>query len=162
MKGGIGTASLAIGDGVVIGAIVAVNCVGNVIDPRNGKIVAGARVPGGKGFVDVMHWHRGVVPVEPTNTTIGVIATNAPFNKAQLKKIAQMGHDGMARTINPVHTPWDGDTLFAMSTGKTKFSPDLGRLGALAAEVVSEAILRAVTRAQTLPGFPEFPAYGDI
>jgi L-aminopeptidase/D-esterase-like protein len=162
MKGGIGTASLDIGEGVVIGAIVAVNCVGNVIDPRNGRIIAGARSPDGKGFVDVRQWHRGVVPVEPTNTTIGVIATNAPFNKAQLKKIAQMGHDGMARTINPVHTPWDGDTLFAMSTGKARFSPDLGRLGALAAEIVSEAILRAVKRAQTLAGFPEFPAYGDI
>ncbi len=162
MKGGIGTASLNMGNGVVIGVIVAVNCVGNVIDPRNGQIVAGARSPDGNGFVDVMRWHRGVVPVEPTNTTIGVIATNAPFNKAQLKKIAQMGHDGMARTINPVHTPWDGDTLFVMSTGKTKFAPDLGRLGALAAEVVSEAILRAVMRAETLPGFPEIPAYGDI
>jgi L-aminopeptidase/D-esterase-like protein len=162
MKGGVGTASFDIGEGVVIGAVVAVNCVGNVIDPRNGRILAGARSPDGTGFVDVMQWHRGVVPVEPTNTTIGVIATNAPFNKAQLKKIAQMGHDGMARTINPVHTPWDGDTLFAMSTGKTKFAPDLGRLGALAAEVVSAAILRAVTKAQTLPGFPEFPAYRDF
>jgi L-aminopeptidase/D-esterase-like protein len=162
MKGGIGTASLNMGDGVVIGVLVAVNCVGNVIDPRNGRIIAGARSPDGKGFVDVMQWHRGVVPVEPTNTTIGVIATNAPFNKAQLKKIAQMGHDGMARTINPVHTPWDGDTLFAMSTGKLRFAPDLGRLGALAAEVVSAAILPAITRAKTLPGFPEYPAYGDI
>jgi len=136
--------------------------VGNVIDPRTGKIIAGARSPDGNGFVDVMQWHRGTTPVEPTNTTIGVIATNAPLNKAQLKKIAQMGHDGMARTINPVHTPWDGDTLFAMSTGTAAVSPDLGRIGALAAEVVSTAILRAVMRAQALPGFPEFPAYGDL
>jgi L-aminopeptidase/D-esterase-like protein len=161
MKGGIGTASLDLGDGIVIGAIVAVNCVGNVIDPRNGRILAGARAPDGNGFIGVMQWHRGVVPVEPTNTTIGVLATNAPFNKSQLKKIAQMGHDGMARTINPVHTPWDGDTLFAMSTRRTEFSLDVGRLGAIAAEVVSEAILRAVTRAESLPGFEEFPAYGD-
>ena len=69
--------------------------------------------------MDVMEWSRGGIPSETTNTTIGVIATNVPFNKAQMKKIAQMGHDGMARTINPVHTPWDGDTLFAMSTGET-------------------------------------------
>ncbi len=162
MKGGVGTASLQMGDGIVIGVIVAVNCVGNVVNPRDGQVIAGARSPDGRGFIDVMQWHRGIVPVEPTNTTIGVIATNAPFNKAQLKKIAQMGHDGMARTINPVHTPWDGDTLFAMSTGKARFAPDLGRVGGLAAEIVSAAILRAVTRATSLPGYPEFPAFADI
>ena len=116
MKGGIGTASLRIGDGIVVGALVAVNCVGNVVDPGNGRIIAGSRSPRGQGFVDVSEWIRGGIPSETTNTTIGVIATNVRFSKAQMKKIAQMGHDGMARTINPVHTPWDGDTLFAMAT----------------------------------------------
>jgi L-aminopeptidase/D-esterase-like protein len=108
-----------------------------------------------------MEWSRGGIPSETTNTTIGVIATNVPFSKAHLKKIAQMGHDGMARTINPVHTPWDGDTLFAMSTGEIEQSVDVGRIGSLAAEVVSQAILRAVQRAKSIPGYPEYPGMGD-
>jgi L-aminopeptidase/D-esterase-like protein len=78
-----------------------------------------------------------------------------------MKKIAQMGHDGMARTINPVHTPWDGDTLFAMSTGEFQDPVDAGRIGALGAEVVSQAILRAVRTAKSLPGYPDYPALGD-
>jgi L-aminopeptidase/D-esterase-like protein len=162
MKGGLGTASLRLGRDIVVAALVAVNCVGNVVDPKTGQTLAGARSPNGKGFVDVTEWARGSIPSETTNTTIGVIATNAPFSKAHLKKIAQMGHDGMARTINPVHTPWDGDTLFAMSTGGSETAADVGRIGALAAEVVSMAILRAVTRAKSIPGFPEFPSVGDV
>jgi L-aminopeptidase/D-esterase-like protein len=161
MKGGVGTASLRIGNGVVVAALVAVNCVGNVVDPRTGRIIAGSRSPSGQGFVEVMEWSRGGIPSETTNTTIGVIATNVPFGKAHLKKIAQMGHDGMARTINPVHTPWDGDTLFAMSTGEIERPVDVGRIGSLAAEVVSQAILRAVQRAKSIPGYPEYPALGD-
>jgi L-aminopeptidase/D-esterase-like protein len=162
MKGGLGTASLRVGRDVVVAALVAVNCVGNVIDPKTGQTIAGSRSPNSKGFVDVTEWARGGIPSESTNTTIGVIATNVPFNKAHLKKIAQMGHDGMARTINPVHTPWDGDTLFAMSTGESETLADVGRIGSLAAEVVSMAILRAVTRAKSIPGFPEFPSLEDV
>jgi len=162
MKGGVGTASLQLGSDITVAALVAVNCVGNVIDPKTGQTIAGSRSANGKGFVDLMEWCRGGIPAESTNTTIGVIATNVVFNKAQLKKIAQMGHDGMARTINPVHTPWDGDTLFAMSTGQTQTPVDVGRIGALAAEVVSQAILRAVTRAKSVPGFPEFPSFEEL
>jgi L-aminopeptidase/D-esterase-like protein len=162
MKGGLGTASLRLPNGVVIGALVVVNCVGNVIDPGTGKILAGSRRPNGTGFVDTLEWYHASIPAESSHTTIGVIATNVAFNKAQLKKIAQMGHDGMARTINPVHTPWDGDTLFALSTGAAKTVVDVGRLGALAAEVVSEAIRRAVLRAKAIPGYPEFPAFADL
>jgi L-aminopeptidase/D-esterase-like protein len=162
MKGGIGTASLKFGNGIVIAALVAVNSVGNVIDPKTDRILAGARSPDGQGFVGVMEWSGLDLFEETTNTTIGVIATNVPFNKAQLKKIAQMGHDGMARVINPVHTPWDGDTLFAMSTGVSQNSVDVGRIGAFAADVVSEAILRAVRRAKSLPGYPDYPAYEDL
>lgn len=158
MKGGIGTASLQLGRDIVVAALVAVNCVGNVIDPKTGQTVAGARSPDGRGFVDVIEWCRSGIPAEASNTTIGVIATNISFNKAQMKKIAQMGHDGMARTINPVHTPWDGDTLFAMSTGEAETRVDVGRIGAIAAEVVSRAILRAVRQARAVPGFPEFAA----
>jgi L-aminopeptidase/D-esterase-like protein len=162
MKGGIGTASLRVGKEVVVAALVAVNCVGNVIDPKTGQTIAGSRSPKGQGFVDVMDWSRGSIPSDSTNTTIGVIATNVPFNKAHLKKIAQMGHDGMARTINPVHTPWDGDTLFAMSTGESQTMIDVGRIGSLAAEAVSQAILRAVRRAKSLPGFPDYPALDEF
>jgi L-aminopeptidase/D-esterase-like protein len=154
MKGGIGTASLRLSSGIVVAALMAVNCVGNVIDPANGKIIAGARLPTGSGFVNVMEWVRGGIPSETTNTTIGVIATNVTFSKTQLKKIAQMGHDGMARTINPVHTPWDGDTLFAISTGGNAIAVDVGHIGALAAEDVSQAILRAVRCAKSIPGYP--------
>jgi len=154
MKGGIGTGSARLNNGIVVAALVAVNCVGNVVDPRTGSIIAGSRSAEGKGFVGVMEWVRGAIPAETTNTTIGVIATNVAFNKAHMKKIAQMGHDGMARTINPVHTPWDGDTLFAISTGDNPTTVDVGHIGALAAEVVSQAILRAVRRAKSIPGYP--------
>ena len=162
MKGGVGTASLQASSGIVVAALVAVNCVGNVIDPKTGQIIAGSRSPKGPGFVDVLEWSRGGIPAEATNTTIGVIATNAAFNKAQMKKIAQMGHDGMARTINPVHTPWDGDTLFAMSTGQVQSTIDVGRIGSLAAEVVSKAILRAVRSARSIPEYPEYPSLQEL
>ena len=92
-------------------------------------------------------------------TTIGVVATNAPFNKAEMKKIAEMAHDGMARAINPIHTMADGDTIFTMSTGTSTVRADISAIGALAAEAVSEAILRAVKKAKSVPGYP---SYSDI
>jgi len=158
MKGGIGTAAITLEDGITVGAIVAVNCVGNVVDPANGKVIAGARSPDGKGFVDVREWYRAGIPPDTSSTTIGVIATNALLTKAQATKVAQMGHDGMARAIDPVHTCWDGDTLFTMATGAAGVAADPSRLGAIGAMMVTEAILRAVRRARTLPDFPEFPA----
>jgi L-aminopeptidase/D-esterase-like protein len=162
MKGGIGTASLRAGDRVVVSAIVAVNCVGNVADPKTGQIIAGSRSPRGTGFIDVMEWAGAGLPPEGGNTTIGVIATNASLNKAQAKKVAQMGHDGMARVINPVHTPWDGDTLFAISTSSVQTTIDLGRIGALAAEVVSKAILRAIRQAKSISDYPDYPSWQDV
>ena len=162
MKGGVGTASFKLDAGVVVAALVAVNCVGNVLDPGSGAVIAGARRPDGRGFIDPLEWAgAGIVP-ESGNTTIGVIATNVPFNKAELKKIAQMAHDGMARTINPVHTPWDGDTLFALSTGTTHSRLDVGRLGTLAAEVVSRSILRAVKNAKSFSNFADYPSMEDL
>jgi len=158
MKGGIGTACIRLEDNISVGAIVAVNCVGNVIDPGTGRIIAGARSPNGPGFVDTREWYRAAIPPDTTNTTIGVIATNAILNKAQARKLSQMGHDGMARAIDPVHTAWDGDTLFALSTGTAGKEVEVGLLGAIAARVVTEAILRAVRRATTLPDYPEVPA----
>jgi L-aminopeptidase/D-esterase-like protein len=164
MKGGIGTSSIRLPNGLVVGAIVAVNCVGDVIDPKTGKIVAGARSADGKGFLNIMETYRsgrGVVqgPGPGQNTTIGVVATNARFDKTQMTKIAEMSHDGMARAINPTHTPSDGDTLFAMSTGTSNTAANLTAIGALAAEAISEAILRAVKKAKAVPGFP---SYTDI
>jgi len=163
MKSGIGTASIRVGDtGIVVGAIVAVNAVGDVIDPASGKIVAGARKPGGSGFMDTMARIRAGYDVQsagPANTTIGVVATNVAFDKAQVSKIAQMAHDGLARAINPVHTPSDGDTIFAVATRATRTRANHGAIGALAADAMAQAILRAVKAARGLPGLP---AYSDL
>ncbi|HEY3741530.1 MAG TPA: P1 family peptidase [Bryobacteraceae bacterium] len=158
MKSGIGTASIRAGKtGIVVGALIAVNAVGDVIDPKTGKIVAGARNLSGSGFRDTAAALRAGEQVElPTgrNTTIGVVATNAAFDKTQMTKIAQMAHDGLARAINPVHTPSDGDTIFAVSTGTSAVKANHGAVGALAAEAVVEAVLRAVRKARGLPGLP--------
>ena len=94
------------------------------------------------------------MPPAGTNTTLGVVATNVAFDKAQMTKIAQMAQDGLARTINPVHTPADGDTIFALSTGALKLKANHGHIGAIAAEVISQAVVRAVTLAKSIPGFP--------
>lgn len=167
MKSGLGTASVKIGDtGVVVGAIVAVNAVGDVIDPMNGHIVAGARSEDGKGFRDSMaamlNGYR--VIIQPAaNTTIGCVATNAPFTKVQMTKIAQMAHDGYARAINPVHTMGDGDTIFAMSTGTASLGAghaDVTAVGAIAAVVMARAIVRAAMNAASLTT-PNLPAYKD-
>ena len=162
MKGGIGTASVRVGDtGIVVGAIVAVNAVGDVVNPRTGKIIAGARKPNGSGFMDTMARIRGGYRVEAggSNTTIGVVATNVAFDKAQMTKIAQMAHDGLARTVYPVHTPGDGDTIFAAATGAISKRADHGAIGALAADVMAQAVLRAVMNARGLAGLP---SYSDL
>ena len=160
MKGGIGTASIKVPGGIVVGAMVAVNCVGNVIDPKTGRIVAGARSKDGKSFVDIVGTYRsgrGISPSAGEATTIGIVATNASgFTKAQMKKIAEMSHDGMARAINPSHTMGDGDTIFAISTATSNVRGDVTAIGALAAEAVSEAILRAVMKAKSVPGYPSY------
>lgn len=163
MKSGIGTASIRAGNsGIVVGAIIAVNSVGDVSDPKTGKIIAGARKADGSGFVDTVAEMRagrlGQAPIG-AHTAIGVVATNAAFDKAQMTKIAQMAHDGLARCVNPVHTPNDGDTIFAVAAGTTSARADHGVIGALAAEAISEAIVRAVMAATALPGLP---SYGSI
>src|SRR3984885_1983822 len=112
MKSGLGSASIRVGNtGIVVGAIVAVNAVGDVVDPKTGKIIAGARKPDGSGFMDSMASIREGYSVRAdaaTNTTIGVVATNVALDKAQASKVAQMAHDGLARTVYPVHTPREG------------------------------------------------------
>ena len=166
MKSGLGTASVRVGNtGIVVGAIVAVNAVGDVVDPKTGKIIAGARRPDGSGFVDSMARIREgySVRADGANTTIGVVATNVALDKAQATKVAQMAHDGLARTIYPVHTPSDGDTIFAVATGAIRARANHGAIGALAAEVMAQAVLRAVMSARGIPGLPSYrdlPAKG--
>lgn len=159
MKGGLGTASIAVSAGadtLIVGAIVAVNAVGDVIDPRSGIVVAGVRTPDGKGLADARQLLRAGAPAPikaGQNTTIGVIATNARLTKVQATKVAQMAHDGLARAIYPAHTMGDGDAIFALATGRIDNS-DVSRIGALAAEAMADAIVRAVRQAKGVPGFP--------
>lgn len=157
MKGGIGSASVAV-DGLTVGALVAVNALGDVIDPSTGRPIAGARTADGRallGSMDALLRGELPAPFQPGSaTTLGVIATDAVLTKAQAQKIAQMAHDGLARCINPVHTMGDGDTLFALGTGTAGRSANTTLLGALAAEVTARAVLRAVRAAQGLAGLP--------
>jgi L-aminopeptidase/D-esterase-like protein len=153
MKSGLGTASVKVGD-IVVGAIVAVNAVGDVINPMTGKVVAGARSEDGKGYRNAMSQMMNGYRVTiqgGANTTIGCIATNAKFTKTQMCKIAQMAHDGYARAINPVHTMGDGDTIFSMSTGLSNTQADESAIGAIAATVMSRAIVRAAMMATSIP-----------
>ena len=157
MKGGIGTASVQLPGGIIVAAIVAVNAVGDVVDPATGEIVAGIRSEDGTGFSDarkLIHTRTGLEGASGENTTIGVVATNATLTKAQASKLAQMAHDGLARAVYPAHTPWDGDTIFSLATGEIEGEADLIVLGAIAAEVVAEAILDAVRSATGLDGIP--------
>jgi L-aminopeptidase/D-esterase-like protein len=157
MKGGIGSSAIVMRDGLVVAAIVAVNAVGDVVDPATGKIVAGARAKNGKGFADARTLIRAGAAYPPRpgeNTTIGIVATNAALTKAQARKMAQMAHDGLARAIVPSHTPADGDTVFALATGTRAGDADLMRIGALAADAMAEAIVRGVLAAKTSGGVP--------
>ncbi len=152
MKGGIGTASVTV-DGVTVGALVACNAVGDVVDPATGRVLAGARVSAhSPRLLNTQRaLLRGVPPerlMSGTNTTIGVIATDAALSRTQLQRLATMGHDGLARSIVPVHTPLDGDTLFALATGGNTQTLDLLRLGSMAAEATARATVRAVQCAQ--------------
>jgi L-aminopeptidase/D-esterase-like protein len=162
MKTGLGTASLRVGESdVVVGALVAVNAVGDVYNPRTAKIVAGARDLVHGGFANtiekIKHGYGMELPAQlRTNTTIAIVATNARLDRVQTTKIAQMAHDGMARAINPVHTLWDGDTIFAAATGKSATQVNPSALGAIAAEALATAIVRAATEATGLQGLPSY------
>lgn len=162
MKGGIGSASVVLGGGAVIGALVAVNAFGDVVDPEKGEILAGARLArsrAGRRFADsvaVMRRHRGG-PLRRfgrrrANTVIGVVATNAALTKEGANTVAVMAHDGIARAVRPAHTLVDGDTLFTLSTGRKPV--DVNIVGAWAAEVVAQAIVNAVRHARSAGGLP--------
>jgi L-aminopeptidase/D-esterase-like protein len=166
MKSGLGTASMEIGGGIIVGAIVAVNAFGDVIEPQTGKILAGARTtklgPVQLGSADyfadtlaVMKTLAGRAILKlamSRNTVIGVVATNARFTKSEATKMAQMAQDGLARAIHPAHTMLDGDTIFALATGQKK--ADVTIVGAYAAEVLAQAIVRAVNMAKPAGGLP--------
>lgn len=170
MKAGVGTASIEIGAGVVVGALVAVNTFGDVVDPATGKILAGARSVdvgplriGAPGyFADTLQVMKTMVGrttvglATRENTVLGVVATNARLTKEEVNKVAQMAHDGLARTIRPAHTMLDGDTIFALATGKRRAEPNI--VGAFAAEVLAQAIVRAVRTAQPAGGIPSLSA----
>lgn len=158
MKGGVGSAAFRTPAGLVVGAIATVNAGGSVVDPATGRVVSGARTADGKGLEDARAIVRGDrLPRAanlPENTTVVIVATNATLTKAQAKLVAQMAQAGLARAIVPVFTPSDGDTVFVLATGKWEGALDPGALGALAAEAVSDAILRGVRAATGIPGYP--------
>ena len=157
MKGGIGTASVCV-NGVTVGALVAVNAVGDIINPANGALIAGARGDDGHLIGVAQAMLKGTLPTSPLTgaaTTLAIVATDARLSKSAAKKLAQISHDGLARTIKPVHTPFDGDVVFSLATGAAGIDGDLNLLGVMAAEAVSQAVLRAVESAvgwPTLPG----------
>ena len=155
MKTGIGSYAVQIGD-LQIGAVVALNALGDVYDWKTGKKIAGLLKEDGSGFRDTQEYMKGNIEVVGNrfagNTTLGVVITNAEFRKPELCKIAGMAHDGFARSIRPVHTSADGDSIYAVSVGNVRADQDVA--GALAAEVVSEAITRAVNSAESAYGFP--------
>lgn len=166
MKGGIGTASVTV-DGVTVGALIAVNALGDVVDPDTAQVVAGARTANGRKLMDTRRaLLRGELPkplLAGTNTTIGVIATDAVLTKVQATKLAQMAHDGLARSINPVHTMSDGDTLFALGTGRAQKNPGMMLLGTMVAEATARAVLRAALTARGLKvGALHLPAATDL
>ena len=141
--GGVGSACKRLDSGLIVAAIAVVNALGNVVHPDTGEIVAGGKV--NSNFVDITERLLDAHAVPGTNTTIGVVATNAALSTAEANRVAEMAHDGMARAIRPSHTMFDGDTLFTLATGAHTGSGVNNTVGILAAEVVAEAIVKAVT-----------------
>ncbi len=153
-KGGIGTASVDLGDGLIVAALIAVNAVGDIVN-ESGQIIAGMRQPpDGQTFAGSLNMMRAMARMveQPTtgNTVIGVVATNAKLTKEQVNKVAQMAQDGLAQAIRPAHTMFDGDTIFALATGE--IDANVNAVGAFAAEVVAQAIRNGVNAAVTLGG----------
>jgi len=155
MKGGIGTAAVSLPNGLVVAAIVAVNAVGDIVDPGTGRIVAGALNPDGT-LADARRILRSGQtirrPRAGENTTIGLVATNARLTKDQTNRMALMANDGYARAIVPSHTLGDGDTIFSLATGRWQGDVDVTTIGALAAEAMADAIVRAATEATSVAG----------
>lgn len=154
MKSGIGSASIKAGE-VVVGAIFAVNAFGDVYDLESGGILAGALNPDRRSFADTVRLYKELAPkmdLFPCNTTIGVVATNAKLTKSEINKVAQMAHDGLARSIRPVHTSYDGDTIFALATGVVE--GDVTLVGVVGADATARAVDDGVRSAKGLGGIP--------
>jgi len=156
-KSGIGTASITLPNGLVVAALVAVNAVGDIVDPATGRIVAGVRNPNNT-FADARKILRSGASAQPPrageNTTIGLVATNAKLTKSQATRMALMADDGYARAISPAHTNGDGDTIFSLATGRWNGTADITVIGALAAEAMADAVVRAATEATGVAGIP--------
>ena len=168
MKGGVGSAAIRLPSGLVVAAIVAANSVGDIVDPETGRTVAGVRTEDGKGLADIRKLLReGAVgrrtpPRAGENTTIGLVATNARLTKVEVNRLALMGDDGFARAIYPAHTTGDGDTVFALATGRWTGEANVSMIGALAADVMAEALVRAVSKAESLSGVPSARELGTV
>jgi L-aminopeptidase/D-esterase-like protein len=168
MKGGIGTAHVMLPNGLAVAALAAVNAVGDIVDPLSGQIVAGVRTPDGKTLADARALLRsgsvgGNAGVRPAaNTTIAVVATNARMTKVDINRVALMADDGLARAIRPSHTTSDGDTVFALATGRWQGQTSPTVVGALAADVLAEAVVRAVVQARAAGGLPAARDLGTV
>jgi L-aminopeptidase/D-esterase-like protein len=173
MKGGLGSAAFTLPNGLVVAAIAAVNAVGDVIDPETARVVAGARTADGKSIADMRRLLRsgelggrgqtkGAEPLPLENTTIALVATNARLTKVEVNRMALMADDGFARAIYPSHTSGDGDTVFALATGRWEGQVSLNVIGALAADALSEAIVRAVAKAESSNGVPSAKELGSV
>ena len=168
MKGGLGSAAITLPNGLVVAAIAATNGAGDVIDPENGTVVAGVRTADGKGLADVRkllrsgELFRAPAPRAAENTTIALVATNAQLTKTEINRVALMADDGFARAINPSHTTGDGDTVFGLATGRWEGQASVTVIGALAAEALSEAVVRAVSTAESIPGIPSAKELGTV
>jgi L-aminopeptidase/D-esterase-like protein len=168
MKGGLGSAAITLPNGLVVAAIVATNGAGDVIDPETGRVIAGERTADGKSLVDIRKLLRAGAlgqaagPRAAENTTLAVVATNARLTKTEINRVALMADDGFARAINPSHTTGDGDTVFALATGRWEGQASVSVIGALAAEAVAEAIVRAVSKAESVEGIPSARELGTV
>jgi L-aminopeptidase/D-esterase-like protein len=165
VKSGIGSASLRLPDGCAVAAVVAVNAYGGIFDHRSGRVVAGPQSEDGSGFEDPVMLALQQTPSDDgltlANTSIGVVATDAHITREEVNFLAMVSHDGLALTIRPCHTLRDGDTMFAMATGRVPNAVDLDRLGVAAVEVTAQAVLRAVHAATGLGGIPAVSEIGN-
>jgi L-aminopeptidase/D-esterase-like protein len=168
MKGGLGSAAIALPNGLVVAAIVAINSVGDIVDPDTGKVIAGVRTDDGKSLADARKLLRsGAIGRRPApgageNTTIGLVATNARLTKTEVNRVAMMADDGLARAVHPSHTPGDGDTVFSLATGRWEGQASISLIGALAADAMAEAIVRAASKADSLNGVPSARELGTV
>jgi L-aminopeptidase/D-esterase-like protein len=177
-NGGIATAAMKLASGASVGVLVVVNAFGDIVNPASGKILAGAQTPDGRGFLDTQRLiqqsgkqkangakRKTKLAAHPfsaavSNTTLAVVATDAKLTKAQARKVASMAHDGLARAIKPIHTMFDGDTIFALSTGEMQ--TDVTTIGAVAAELVALAVVRVGRKAQEIFRVQKPETFGDL